>query len=305
MQSQNDIRNAITNTIIDALKSGGLPPWRRLWADDKNAPGLHTSLSTGNPYRGINQLLLQVAAMKGGFKSKWWGTFNQIKQNGAGVSRGEKGTHVVLFKRIERKRTDEAGDDVKDNFFVRREFCVFNAEQTSGLEKFRVGFSKPQNDAAERHENADAVIDATEADIRYGGNGAYYNPPGDFIQLPHRHQFESPESFCETAFHELCHWSEKRGGFDRTQAENTYGFAELVAEIGACQTMGELNLPTTTNLNNHAAYRKHWLDGMAGDSRFIFKAAAQASQAVDFLLSFSRTTATSPEPVEVEELVLA
>ena len=30
-------------------------------------------MSTGNPYRGINSLLLQVAAMKGGFRSQWWG----------------------------------------------------------------------------------------------------------------------------------------------------------------------------------------------------------------------------------------
>ena len=51
------------------------------------------------------------------------------------------------------------------------------------------------------------------------------------------------------------------------------------------------------------SYLKHWLDGMANDSKFIFKAAAQASKAVDFLLSFSRTTATTSEPVE--ELVLA
>ena len=146
------------------------------------------------------------------------------------------------------------------------------------------------------------MIDATGADIRYGGNEAYYNPPNDYIQLPHCHQFESPESFTETAFHELCHWSEKRVGFDRTQAENTYGFAELVAEIGSCQMMAELGLPTTTNLSNHASYLKHWLDGMAGDAKFIFKAASQASKAVDFLLSFSRTPADLTEAID--ELVM-
>ena len=295
MQSQNDIRSSITSTIINALKNGDLPPWRKPWADDKNAPGLHTSLSTGNQYRGINQLLLQVAAMKGGFKSKWWGTFNQIKQNGASVSRGQKGTHVVLFKKIERERVDVTGDEVKDNFFVMREFTVFNAEQTTGLEQFRVGFDKSQNNTSERYEQADVVVEATGADIRYGGNQAFYNPPGDFIQLPHRHQFESLEAAYETTFHELCHWSEKRIGFDRGQPENTYSFGELVAEMSACLMMAELDLPTTTNLQNHAAYLKHWLDGMAGDSKFIFKAATQASKAVDYLLSFNRT------PVEVTE----
>lgn len=303
MQSQTDLRKTITNTIIDALKNGGLPPWKRPWCNDKNAPGLHTSMSTGNPYRGINQLLLQVAAMKCGFTSKWWGTFNQIKQNGASVSRGEKGTHVVLYKKIERERVDEAGDEVKDGFVIMRDFCVWNAQQTTGLEKFRVGFAKAQFDSFERYENADAVIDATEADIRYGGNEAFYNPSGDFIQLPHRHQFESPEAAYETTFHELTHFSEHSSRLNWNRADEGYAMGELVAEISSCLMMAELGLPTTTNLQNHASYLKHWLDGMAGDSKFIFKAASQASKAVDYLLSFSRTTVATSEPVEEPVLV--
>ena len=37
MPSQNEIRERITSTIIDALKSGGLPPWRMPWAADPAA----------------------------------------------------------------------------------------------------------------------------------------------------------------------------------------------------------------------------------------------------------------------------
>jgi antirestriction protein ArdC len=303
MQTQNDIRNSVTNTIIEALSNGGLPPWRKPWCNDPNAPGLHTSMSTGNPYRGINQLLTQVSAMRQGFKNRWWGTFNQIKQSGASVSRGQKGTQIVLFKRIERERTDEAGDDAKDSFFVMKTFTVFNAEQTTGLEQFRVGFAKPQNNPVERYENADAVIDATGADIRYGGNEAFYNPPNDFIQLPHRHQFESPEAAYETAFHELTHWSEHVSRLNWNRADEGYAMGELIAEMSACLMMAELGLPTTTNLTNHASYLKHWLDGMAGDSKFIFKAASQASKAVDYLLSFSRTRAELTEAID--ELIMA
>lgn len=303
MQTQNDIRSSITNTIIEALTNGGLPPWRKPWSNDPNAPGLHTSMSTGKPYRGINSLLLQISAMKSGFKSKWWGTFNQVKQNGASVSRGAKGTQIVLFKKIERERVDETGDEVTDNFFVMRSFHVWNAEQTTGLDQFRVGFAKPQNNSLERYEQADSVIDATGADIRHGGNDAYYNPPGDFIQLPHRHQFESAESFYETAFHELTHWSEHVSRLNWDRANEGYAMGELIAEMSACLMMAELGLPTTTNLTNHASYLKHWLDGMAGDSKFIFKAASQASKAVDYLLSFSRTRAELTEAID--ELIMA
>ena len=303
MQSPSEIRNSITNTIIEVLQSGGLPPWRKPWSDDPNAPGLHTSLSTGKPYRGINQLLLQISAMKSGFKSKWFSTYAQIQKHGACVNKGQKGTQVVFFKTVERERVNESGDDVKDKFFFLRQFTVFNVEQTNGLDKFRVGLGQPQDNATERYENADAVISATGCDIRYGGNQAFYSP-SDYIQLPMRHQFESMESALETTFHELCHWSEKRVGFDRTEAENTYAFAELVAEIGACLTMGELNLPTTSNLELHCSYLQHWLDALKADSKFIFKAAAQANKAVDHILSYSRTPELVPESAESEDLVM-
>jgi antirestriction protein ArdC len=297
MQSPNEIRQQITRQIVEALTNGNLPPWRRPWAYDPNA-GLNTSLSTGNPYRGINQLLLQLSAGRSGFQSRWWGTFNQVKANGGYVLKGEKGTHVVLFKPIKRTRVDETGEEKDDSFCVLRTFTVFNAEQTSGLNQYRVGFAQPKEDTGELYEHADTVIEATGADIRYGGNEAFYRSSEDFIQVPYRHQFESPEAFYETSFHELCHWTEKRVGFDRSQAENTYALGELVAEIGSCFLMGELELATTSNLTNHAAYLKSWLSGMNGDPRFIFRAAAQASKAVEFVTTFSRNAVEVVEPAD-------
>jgi antirestriction protein ArdC len=75
---------------------------------------------------------------------------------------------------------------------------------------------------------------------------------------------------------------------------------ELIAELGGCFLCGELGLPTADNLGNHAAYLQNWLSGMANDPRFIFKASAQASRAVDFLLAFSRTPVEEPEEVLAE-----
>jgi len=207
----------------------------------------------------------------------------------------------VLFKKIERERTDEGGDDVKDSFFVMKTFTVFNAEQTTGLEQFRVGFAKPQDNSVERYENADAVIDATGADIRYGGNEAFYNPPGDFIQLPHRHQFESAEAAYETTFHELTHWTEHPSRLNWDRPNEGYAMGELVAELGSCLMMAELGLSITTEL--HAAYLDHWLQQIENDPKYIFKAASQASKAVDYLLSFSRSHAELTEAID--ELIMA
>lgn len=296
-QTADDIRQTITDTIIESLEAGSLPAWRKPWANDPNGFGVATSLSTGEPYRGINQLLLQVLAAKRGYQSRWFGTFNQIKHAGASVRKGEKSMKVVLWKPIKRERTDENGEATEDNFLVMREFSVFGVEQTTGLDRFRVGFVRPNEAPFERYEQADRLFDAIGADIRFGGNKAFYSP-GDFIQMPHRHQFDTAEAYYETLAHESVHWSESRIGFDRSQENDAYAIGELVAELGSCFLMGELGLPTTDNLDSHAAYVGHWLKAMkGGDTRFIFRAAATASKAVDFLLSHVRTP--EEEPVSV------
>jgi antirestriction protein ArdC len=55
------------------------------------------------------------------------------------------------------------------------------------------------------------------------------------------------------------------------------------------------------SLDNHATYVKGWLKEMNDDPKFIFKAASQASKAVEFILSFSRSPETVVEP-ELDEV---
>ena len=145
------------------------------------------------------------------------------------------------------------------------------------------------------------MIDSIGADLRHGGNQAFFRPQDDFIQLPYRHQFESETEYFQTAFHEHCHWAEKRVGFDRSQVTNAYSFFELVADLGACQVMAGLNLPS--NSQNTASYIQHWLQGMSEEPKFIFRAASFANKAVDYLLSFSRTTAEIT--ADIDERVMA
>ena len=294
--SQADIRRSVTDQILRALKNGGLPPWRKPYSDDPNAPGQHTSLSTGSPYRGVNQIILQCSAMRSGrFKSKWWGTYNQIKQNGAYVRRGQKGTRILLWKPIQRRRVNEDGKEIDENFLIMREFVVFNVEQTIDLKQFQVGFTKPQGQSVERYEHADRVIEATGARIEYGGNLPCYRPHKDLIELPFMHQFATREEFYETTFHEAIHWAHNKTGGSCPNESHKKEFDELVAEIGACFLMSELGLPTGDTFQNSAAYLKSWLRAMANDTRYIFTASAQASKAVDYVLAFSR------QPVEETE----
>ena len=72
-----------------------------------------------------------------------------------------------------------------------REHTLFNIEQTNGLKKFQVGFSKPKATTFERYENVNAVIDSTDARIEYGGNQPCYRPHDDMICTPFFRQYEN------------------------------------------------------------------------------------------------------------------
>jgi antirestriction protein ArdC len=58
--------------------------------------------------------------------------------------------------------------------------------------------------------------------------------------------------------------------------------------------LAEMGLPASENIENCAAYVDHWLKAMRGDTKFIFKASATASKAVDFLLSHVRQLEEQP-----------
>lgn len=304
-----EIRTRITDQILAALSDPTkLPPWRKSWSGDPNS-GHPCNAVSRRRYTGINPLLLEIASHRHGLRSKWWGTFRQweglggrVKKRPADVPPGQFGTSIVFCKPISKRTTAETGEECEDKFFVLRTYTVFNLDQVDGpFDHLRVGNAPlPVHEIEQRHEHADAVIAATGADIRHGGDRAFYSPTGDFIQLPNRCQFERPEAYYQTAGHELCHWTEhaSRLNWDRSKPENSYAMGELIAELGGCYLMGELGLPTGEDLTNHAAYLGHWLAGMQNDTKFIFKAAAQASRAVDHILSYSRTNEDAPADEE-------
>jgi antirestriction protein ArdC len=149
---------------------------------------------------------------------------------------------------------------------------------------------------------AEEAIKATGADIRHGGDRAYYRPPiigydGDFIQMPPKKTFLAPKEFYATALHELMHWSERRVGWT-----GMYGEGELRAEIAACYALAKRGVPQSDDLTNHHSYLENWLSALQRDPRFIFTSATAASKAVDFVLGFNRTPSEVPKS---EELVVS
>jgi antirestriction protein ArdC len=102
------------------------------------------------------------------------------------VRKGERGTTVVYADRFvpyrERTRAAEVGEEPAAIPFLKR-FTVFNADQCEGLPTDIVLSPQPIPENLILPQ-ADALIRATGADIRIGGNRAFYVPSADYIQVP-------------------------------------------------------------------------------------------------------------------------
>ncbi len=172
-------------------------------------------------------------------------------------SKGERGTTVVYADRFipyrERTRAAETGDEPDAIPFLKR-FTVFNADQCEDLP---ADIAPPPEPLAENLilPQAEALIRATGADIRIGGNRAFYVPSADYIQVPPPSAFFEPINFHRTVCHELGHWSgaahrlnrDLSGGF----GSSSYAREELVAEMTGAFVCAALSIVPTVR---HADY---------------------------------------------------
>src|SRR5476651_2097581 len=85
MATQMEIRESITNKIVEALKKG-TAPWRRPWSDMANT-GSPANAVSKRPYSGVNPLILELISLERGFQSRWWATFRQWQGLGFRIKR--------------------------------------------------------------------------------------------------------------------------------------------------------------------------------------------------------------------------
>ena len=200
----------ITDKIVAELEAGRLP-WVQPWGTSavqaplsmpKNAP-------TQRGYSGINVLILWGAIVQLGFPGQRWLTFRQALGMGGNVRKGERGTTVVFADRFipdqERTRACEQGDEPNAIPFLKR-FTVFNAAQCDGLPDDVAIIPPPLPEGLILPE-VEALIRASGADLRLGGDRAFYSPALDYIQVPRPEAYFEPINWHRTALHELGHWS--------------------------------------------------------------------------------------------------
>ncbi|WP_327195957.1 ArdC family protein [Novosphingobium capsulatum] len=290
-----DAYEAITAQIIAKLEAG-VRPWHMDWNAGAGAgftPPLPRRV-TGEHYRGINVLLLWITAQERGYRADTWMTFNQAKELGGVVRKGEKGTPIVFFKKLTvTKENAETGQDEERQVPCIRSYTVFNVAQIDGLPaRFYPAAPAPiepaPTDGKARDLVREAALHSCGAMIHEGGARAFYAPGPDTVHMPDFDRFETAGGYLATLAHELCHWTghKSRLGRDFTGqfGSKDYAAEELVAEIGAAFVGAHLGI-LGDHIDNHAAYIGSWLKALRNDKRAIFKAASLAQAAADMVLA--------------------
>lgn len=287
----------ITNAIAAAL-SGDLPAWRKPWRTirESGAATIPRNAISGHSYRGINVPLLWVR----GDADMRYVTFNQAREHGGSVKRGEHGQTVVFWQKRQFKARDDNGEETERSALLLKTYTVFNISQTEGVQ-----LPKPR-DAIAQQDPPVIMVDVFAklgATVRYGGDMAAYAPGPDVICMPKPEAFSSEDAFTATGLHECGHWSghKARLGRDLTGrfGSRAYSAEELIAEPTSAFLSAALGV--NSSLENHASYIQSWRELLKADPRAVFTAASKAQAASDYILAKinpAQTEAPAEEPAE-------
>src|SRR6516225_3985345 len=260
----------ITDKIIAELEAGRVPwvqPWGTVAA--KASLTMPKNAATQRQYSGINVLILWDAVIEHGFSTQNWLTFRQALRLGGNVREGEHGTTVVYADRFvpdeERERAERNGDEPNAIPFL-KQFTVFNADQCEHLPAELTSAPAPVPDGLILP-HAEALIAATGADFRIGGDRAFYRPVHDFIQVPRPEAYFEPINWHRTALHELGHWTGAAQRLDR-DLSGSFGSIpeELVAEITSAFVCASLGIVPTVRHADYGSPGSRWCARMIAPS---------------------------------------
>jgi len=291
--TRTDVYTRVTETIVSHLEAG-IRPWLKPWSGDHAAGRVSRPLRFGGePYRGINVVMLWLSAEERGFDSPYWMTYRQAQELGGFARKGEKGTKVVYANSFKKMEEDEQGNELEREIPYLRDYTVFNANQLEGLpERYQTVAEQP-TEGIEKDERLEAFFAGTGADIRVGGYKAYYAVGDDYIRMPPIECFKDSESYYATLAHEATHWTRHESRLNRDLGRKKWGdegyaMEELVAELGAAFLSADLRI-TPEVREDHADYIASWLKVLKEDKRAIFSAASYASKAAEYLHGLQST----------------
>ncbi|WP_158006518.1 ArdC family protein [Acidithiobacillus thiooxidans] len=271
--TKNEMLDALLQRMDDALANGKRLPWQKPWEPkfgDLSAP--HNP-ATERLYSPLNGLILSTSALEHGYEDPRWMGFNQAKEQGWSVRRGEHAA-ARIFSPIVKKEVDPKTGLEEPRVVAYRSTPLFNAAQIDGIPPMR---EIPEHERLPKTAELDAIARQMGVAILHSGSGAFYSPGQDRIQLPARNTFADQHGYDATKAHELSHATGHESRLDRDslrQYTSIKGRAaeEMTAEIGSYLLSTRLGVPFMGNNPDmtdaqHAAYLTTWAKDLSPDER--------------------------------------
>ncbi len=294
-QGTRTVYDIVTERIVAELQKG-IIPWHKPWHGVQDGA---ISYTTRKPYSLLNQILLG--------KPGEWLTWKQIQEHGGHVKKGAKASMVTFWKvYLKGKDGEEIPDDAEvldnvDKRFVLRYYNVYHIDDVEGVEsKIKSTPAAPDIkpiDEAEKvaKEYVDRNSPLTLEVCR--SNRAFYSPGRDSVTVPLLEQYDCPEEFYSTLFHELTHSTGHKSRLDREDGmkslfgDQCYSREELVAEMGSVFICNHLGIESEKSFKNSTAYLQGWLKALNNDSKMIVYAASKAEKAAKYILNIKESEA--------------
>lgn len=281
-----NVYQMVTDRIVEQMGKG-IVPWRQPWA---GGTALAISYESRKAYSMLNQLLLG--------KPGEWLTWRQIQEKKGKVKKGAKSRFCVFYQMVKGETTDpKTGEKKEETYPILKWYSVFHIDDTEGIQSKLepvVPASEIQPiDIAEqvihgylgREENLKFINDRESSQ-------AYYSPSRDEVVVPMLSQYEIPEEYYSTAFHEFTHSTMHEKRCNRKDENKSahfgnkdYSREELVAEIGSAMLCNRVGIECDKAFNNSVAYIQSWMKVLKNDPKMIVWAAARAEKAAKYILN--------------------
>lgn len=292
----------LIEVVKDMVSNLSVEAWEKPWFDVKYSSPMNIK---GNLYSGWNAIYLMMKCTIKKWELPVFLTFNQAKEMGLQVQKGEKSSKVFFYnfvvKHKERKSTIELSEykklseKEKEEYYISRflkEFSVFNIDQTNLKEVNVALWEKMKNESVEikkfegeNIEEIDSLISdwICQIDIRKSEKAFFWKSFTDSgIVMPLREQFKDNNAFYGTLLHEMAHSTQLEIKRDCVKGNKQhYAIEELRAEISAAILLVKRNIYTTIDSQN-IAYIQSWKQRIL-DTDIISKITEDIISIVDFI----------------------
>ena len=285
--------------------------WQKPWICVR--PDIVPQNISGRPYKNGNALFLMLAASVKQYRYPLFMTYNQAKNFGANVRKGETSYPVVYYaESVYDAETGQKADITPDEYRLmdkeeKQQYklkCqmiknnVFNLDQTDIAETRPDIIRKLDNKYSSSDGKAIRDTEVIKVDkmlqdqtwlcqIKLSEcDSAYYSISKDFIEVPAKTRFPDQRYFYGTLYHEMAHSTGAPGRLDRDLTggfgSELYAGEELVAELSSAILSGIAGLDSTIK-EESLQYLKNWSIAISEDPKLIFTAVAKASAAANMI----------------------